>query len=122
MLRFARSASIIAASLAIAALLACVTPAGARRVLNGVQINGTTQTGVSADDREMVKYLTACCLRAHNKLDEAAALYREVANSKSDAILIACAQGQLGAISWLRKLQKDLETIRQRRQALEGKP
>jgi hypothetical protein len=53
MLHFSRSTSIIGAPLAVAALLACVTPAGALLSANGTSMNmlsanGTNMQGISA--------------------------------------------------------------------------
>ncbi|MGC2221134.1 MAG: hypothetical protein WA624_01565 [Methylocella sp.] len=61
MLHFSRCASIIGAPLTLAALLACVAPAGAKISTNGTSLNGTslntlaangvTQSGVPASAR-----------------------------------------------------------------------
>ena len=79
-------------------------------------------SGMDNEKRLAIQYMTACCLRKLGKLDEAATLYREVANAKEDAILAECAQWQLGAVTWRRDLESRLQQLRQRRQALEGKP
>jgi hypothetical protein len=50
MLRFSRLASIIGAPLTIVALLACVTPAGASKQLNGMSLNGIALTGSALGD------------------------------------------------------------------------
>jgi hypothetical protein len=47
MSHFSRFAYATAAPLAIAALLACVTPAGAGIAVNGVSMNGVSMNGVS---------------------------------------------------------------------------
>jgi hypothetical protein len=47
MSHFSRYASIIGAPLVLAALLACVTPAGAGVALNGVALNGVALNGIS---------------------------------------------------------------------------
>ena len=47
MSHFSRYASIIGAPLVLAALLACVTPAGAGVALNGVALNGVALNGVA---------------------------------------------------------------------------
>jgi hypothetical protein len=73
-------------------------------------------------DRPGVQYMTATCLRKLGKTDEAANLYREVANSKDDEALADCAQWQLSALRWRRDLEAQLAKVRQRRQALEIKP
>jgi hypothetical protein len=46
MLHVSRSASIVGAPLILAALLACVTPAGAGIQLNGIQLNGVAVNGL----------------------------------------------------------------------------
>ena len=51
MLQFSRSALIIGAPLILAALLACITPAGAGIALNGIALNGVAQNGVPASTR-----------------------------------------------------------------------
>ncbi len=51
MLHVSRSASIIGAPLALAALLACVTPAGALLGANRLAGNGVAQNGVPANAR-----------------------------------------------------------------------
>ncbi len=48
MLHFSRTASIIGAPLALAALLACITPAGARLASNRLASNGMNMQGISA--------------------------------------------------------------------------
>jgi hypothetical protein len=68
------------------------------------------------------QYMMACCLRKLGKTDDAASLYREVANSKDDEILADCAQWQLGALRWRHDLESQLRQVQQRRQALEVKP
>jgi hypothetical protein len=78
--------------------------------------------GLHRADRSAVQYLMACCLRRLGKLDQAAALYREIVNSGDDDMLAECAQWQLGAIQWRQTLQAQLEGLRQRRQALELRP
>ena len=61
--------------------------------------------------------MSACCLRKLGRLDEAAALYREGANAREDEVLTDCALWHLSAISWRRDMEKQLETLRERRQA-----
>ena len=78
--------------------------------------------GQRPEERLAVQYMTACCLRQLGKMDEAATLYREVANSKDDDMLASCAQWQLSALRWHHELNDQLEQLRQRRQALEVKP
>jgi tetratricopeptide (TPR) repeat protein len=77
---------------------------------------------VGRQERAAVQYMTACCLRKLGKADEAAALYREVANSKEDDFLVDCAQWQLNAMQWRKEMETQLKQLRQRRLALEVKP
>lgn len=51
MLHVSLSASKIGAPLALAAVLACVTPAGAKIATNGTSLNGLWENGVSANGR-----------------------------------------------------------------------
>jgi hypothetical protein len=53
MSHFSRFAYATAAPLAIAALLACVTPAGAGIAVNGVSMNGVSMNGVSMNGVSM---------------------------------------------------------------------
>jgi tetratricopeptide (TPR) repeat protein len=77
---------------------------------------------LSKHDRVAIQYLQGCCLRKLGKTDQAASLYREVANTKDDEVLAECAQWQLGALQWRHELETQIQQIRQRRQALEVKP
>lgn len=72
------------------------------------------------EERPAIQYLMACCLRKLGKIDEATALYREVANAKADQIVSECAQWQLGAIRWRKDLEAGLEQVRQKRKPPEG--
>lgn len=72
------------------------------------------------DDRLMVQYLTATCLRKQGETKDASLLYREVANCKGDELLADCAHWQLNSIRWREELNAQLEQLRERRQALEG--
>ena len=42
--------------------------------------------------------MIACCLRNLGKLDEAATLYREVANTQDNDMLADCARWQLSSL------------------------
>lgn len=53
MLHFSRSASIIGAPLTIVALLACITPAGAKSAANRIRVNGITANGIAANEIAM---------------------------------------------------------------------
>ncbi len=72
-------------------------------------------TGLRAEERAPVQYLIASCLRHLGKLDEASALYREVAATKGDPQVADCAQWQLSTIRWRQQLEKQLAEMRQRR-------
>lgn len=74
------------------------------------------------DERASIQYLMACCLRMLGKFEDAATLYREVANAKHDPVLADCAQWQLGMLGWRRDLEAQLLQLRNRRQAVEIKP
>jgi tetratricopeptide (TPR) repeat protein len=73
--------------------------------------------GLTRDERTLVQYMSACCLRKLGRLDEAAAIYREVADAREDEVLTDCALWHLSAINWRRDMEKQLETLRERRQA-----
>jgi tetratricopeptide (TPR) repeat protein len=79
-------------------------------------------TGMKVDERAPLQYLTATCLRKLGKIDEAAALYREVANLRGDEQVAACAQWQLSLLRWQAELASRLRDVRQRREALENTP
>jgi len=66
-----------------------------------------------------VTYMTAACLRKLGKTDEAATLFREVANAKGEVVLAECAQWQLSAMRWKHDVETTLGELRQRRKALE---
>lgn len=74
--------------------------------------------GLPAPEKVVVQYMTACCLRKLGRSEEAAALYREVANAREDEVLTDCALWHLNAINWRRDVEKQLEEIRRRREAL----
>lgn len=70
------------------------------------------------EEHVAMQYMIACCLRKLGKLDEAAMVYREVANSHGNDILIENAQWYLRAMKDRRELETQLDELRQRRQAL----
>lgn len=80
------------------------------------------QEGLKAEERVPLQFMIANCLRKLGKGDEAAALYREIANSRGDEHLAECAQWQLGLTRWRRDTAGQLERIRQRRLELEKQP
>lgn len=71
-----------------------------------------------AEERIVIQYMIACCLRKLGKLNEAAVLFREVANSRGSDILVENAQWYLRAMKDRRELQTQLDELRQRRQSL----
>lgn len=85
--------------------------AAALETYRQIDLNGLTR-----DERSLVQYMSACCLRKLGRLDEAAALYREVASAREDEVLTDCALWHLSAINWRRDMEKQLETLRDRRQ------
>ncbi len=78
--------------------------------------------GTRAEERLPIQYLIATCLKRLGKTEEAAGMYREIANSRGDENLAACAQWQLGAMRWEVEMRGQLETIRQRRKSMENRP
>jgi TolA-binding protein len=77
--------------------------------------------GKKAEARAPVQYLMAICLLHLGKAEEAAALFRDVANSRGDEKLAGYAQWQLELLRWQRDVQEKLQGHRQRRLALEKK-
>jgi hypothetical protein len=84
-------------------------------------LQAVSLAGLSNDERLLVQYLTATCLRKQGDTKDASLGYREVANSKGDELLADCAHWQLNAIRWREELNARLEHVRQRRQALENR-
>jgi hypothetical protein len=80
------------------------------------------QRGMKADERLPIQYLIASCLKRLGKTEEAAGVFREIANSRGDENLAVCAQWQLSALRWQQDMRTQLDTIRQRRKALEKTP
>ncbi len=60
---------------------------------------------LTGGDRIWVSYLKACCLRRQGKLQEAIALYREVAESRIDPFLTESAIWHLGSLRWRQEMQ-----------------
>jgi hypothetical protein len=69
------------------------------------------------EERLLVQYLSACCLRKLGKLDEAITLYREVADARENEFLAECSLWHLNNIGWRREIEKQLASIRAARQA-----
>jgi hypothetical protein len=80
------------------------------------------QRGMKADERLPIQYLIATCLKRLGKTEAAAGVFREIANSRGDADLAVCAQWQLSSLRWQQDLRTQIDTIRQRRKALEKGP
>jgi hypothetical protein len=75
--------------------------------------------GRKAEARAPIQYLMALCLMHLGKGSEAVPLLREVANSRGDEKVAACAQWQLDMIRWDREIHDALQGLKQRRLALE---
>lgn len=73
------------------------------------------------DDRIVIQYMMACCLRKLGKVDEASVLYREAANSPGNDFLMENAQWYLRTMKDRRELEAQLEELRQRRQAMKSR-
>jgi tetratricopeptide (TPR) repeat protein len=97
--------------LAARALFRAGDHAAALETYRQIDLNGLTR-----DERTLVQYMSACCLRKLGRLDEAAALYREVASAREDEVLTDCALWHLSAINWRRDMEKQLDGLRERRQ------
>ncbi len=70
------------------------------------------------EDRAPIQYMMACCLRKLGKVDEASALYREVANTPGNDFLGENAQWYLRTMKERREMEAQLDELRQRRQAM----
>lgn len=78
--------------------------------------------GTKADQRAPIEYLMASCLHRMGKTKEANARYLQIANTKGDELVAACAQYQIAALRWHTEVQDQLTEIKQRRLALEKQP
>jgi len=78
--------------------------------------------GMKAEERLPIQYLIATCLKRAGKAEEAKSIYRDIANSRGDENVALCAQWQLGAFRWEEEMRAQLDTLRQRRKALENRP
>lgn len=74
-----------------------------------------------SEDRIVIQYMMACCLRKLGKMDEASVLYREAANSPGNDFLMECAQWYLRTMKDRRELEGQLVEMRQRRQAMKSR-
>ena len=68
------------------------------------------------DNRTLLRYLIANCLRKQSRWEEAAKAYRIVAESNDDPALQDLAKWQLDNIRWNQKTEAQLEQLRQRRE------
>jgi hypothetical protein len=66
------------------------------------------------EDHAFVQYMRACCLRRLNKLNEAANLYREVADAHENDFITECAIWQLSLIRSQQELEAQIEQLRAR--------
>ncbi len=73
-------------------------------------------TTLSREDRLLVHYLQASCLRKLGRHDEALQLLREIANSRTDAFAVECARWQLTHLRWQQETQHRLTELRSRRE------
>ncbi len=79
---------------------------------------------LTSEDLAFVKYMMAGCQRRLGQVAEAAKLYREVANpeaGRGDAFYAECAAWQLGSMNWRQDLQKQLDELSKRREAIPPK-
>jgi tetratricopeptide (TPR) repeat protein len=75
--------------------------------------------GMEPQERLPLQYLMAACLRKLGKTEEASAMFREIANTRGDEQVAACAQWQLSIIRWKNEYKTQLQQIRERTKALE---
>jgi hypothetical protein len=77
-------------------------------------------TEQSAEDRLVTQYMMASCLRRLDRFEEAAGLYREVANARGPEALVKGAQWHLQAMKARQELTAELERLKARRLSLLG--
>ena len=70
------------------------------------------------EDRLTTQYMMACCLRKLGKLDESAALYRDVGNSGGHESLVTNAQWHLQTMKGHQELVAELDRLRSLRETL----
>jgi tetratricopeptide (TPR) repeat protein len=68
------------------------------------------------DNRLMLKYLIATCMRKRSQYQAAVEIYREVAASDKDPVLRDLARFQLDGIRWNQETEKQLELLRRQRE------
>ena len=81
----------------------------AARVFGRIDLNTVTR-----DDRAFVQYMRACSLRRMNRINDAAAIYREIADAHDDDFLTECAIWQLSMIRESQELETQLVQLRVR--------
>lgn len=74
---------------------------------------------VTDENRVMLQYLIATCLRKQSRIDQAAKAYRIVADNKDDPQLRDLALWQLENIRWSQQSETQLERVRQLREPTE---
>jgi hypothetical protein len=72
------------------------------------------QGSLSREDRAFVQYLMACSLRRLNRLNDAAKIYREIADVHEDDFISECAIWQLSMIRTTQELETQLDQLRAR--------
>jgi len=68
------------------------------------------------DNRLMLKYLIATCLRKRSQWQASIDMYREVADSDKDPVLRDLAKFQLDGIRWNQDTEKQIEQLRKQRE------
>lgn len=74
---------------------------------------------VTDDNRVMLQYLIATCLKRQSRWDQALKAYRIIAENKDDPILRDLAESQLENIRWHLKTEAQLEELRRLREQIE---
>lgn len=74
------------------------------------------KVALTDDNRLMVKYLIATCLRKRSQWQAASDAYREVAASDKDPVLRDLANFQLDGIRWNQDTEKQIEQLRKQRE------
>lgn len=72
---------------------------------------------LAKEDRAFVNYMSATCLRKTGKLNEAADLYREVADKRDDAFIASSASTQIATMKSIQQFESDLEQLRSKRKS-----
>jgi len=85
--------------------------------LAAFQLLDTTQ--LTREDRLLVQYLQASCLRKLGRDEEATRLLREIANSRTDSFAVECARWQLSIWRWQQDAQRRLAQLRSGRENTE---